>query len=78
QDFKKVEGERKRADQSPFRQIVEYLVIEDLKNEYPITLLCKVVGISRASYYKWRKRRESKTQREIEDEILMKEILWIF
>ncbi len=37
-----------------------------------------MVGISRASYYKWRKRREFKTQREIEDEILMKEILWIF
>lgn len=30
-----------------------------------------VVGISRASYYKWRKRREFKTQRETEDEILM-------
>lgn len=37
-----------------------------------------MVGISRASYYKWRKRREFKTQRETEDEILMKEILWIF
>lgn len=40
--------------------------------------MCKVLGVSRASYYKWKKRKNFKSKREIEDEILMDDILRIF
>lgn len=40
--------------------------------------MCKILGISRASYYKWKKRKNFKSKHEIEDEILMADILRIF
>ena len=36
-----------------------------LKDKYPIKHLCEAVGISRASYYKWLKRKPSKGEHRL-------------
>ena len=33
-----------------------YLTIDEMKDRYPITSLCQILEISRASYYKWKNR----------------------
>ncbi|MDO4670705.1 MAG: helix-turn-helix domain-containing protein [Aerococcus sp.] len=40
------------------RQAAAYRTIDQLKEIYPITWLCKTLNISRASYYKWYHRSE--------------------
>jgi len=47
---------------SGVRQEAEYLTIEELKQKYPVTDLCKILGVSRASYYKWLKREPSESE----------------
>lgn len=45
--------DRKAVDESRVRQLASYKTVECLKKCFPIKSLCKVLGISRASYYKW-------------------------
>ena len=52
------------ADFSGIRNLPEYQVIRQLHQEqgWPVEKLCKVVGVSRAAYYKWKNRSESQKQ----------------
>lgn len=42
---------------------------------YPIQLLCKIAGISRSNYYKWLKRQEFPTEKQLKDEEIKKKIM---
>lgn len=59
---KKAPKDRWESKISGVRQEAEYLTIEELKHKYPITHLCEILGISRASYYKWLKREPSEAE----------------
>ena len=37
--------------------------IEERRTEYPVAVLCRVLGVSRAGYYAWRTRAPSDTAR---------------
>ena len=52
------------TDFSGTRNLSEYQVIEQLHQEqgWPVGQLCKAVGVSRAAYYKWKNRTESRKQ----------------
>ena len=50
--------------------------IEALKHQYPIQRLCRILGISRASYYKWVHYQPSEL--ELENEQLKREIESIY
>ena len=58
------------VDFSNTRNLSEYQVIEQLHQErnWPVGQLCKVVGVSRAAYYKWKNR--TKSQKQSNDEQL--------
>ncbi|WP_425533939.1 IS3 family transposase [Terrisporobacter petrolearius] len=54
-----------------------YIAIKELHNEgYPILVLCKFAGISRASYYKWLNRKE--TKRDTENKVIEHEIVKVY
>ena len=36
----------------------DYEVIEELKAKYPVDFLCRIMGVNRSGYYKWRGRKE--------------------
>ena len=59
---------------SRVRQAAEYTIVQELHEEkgYPICKLCLLVGVSRASYYKWLNREKSKL--ELENETLLETI----
>ena len=50
------------------RQESEYLAIKYMNEteNYPIEKLCKIVHIARSAYYKWLKRKPSKSQKNNE------------
>jgi len=41
-----------------------YRLIDAEKASYPISLLCRVLGVSRSGYYQWKDRSPSKSDRE--------------
>ena len=45
-----------------------------LSAQYPITLLLEISGIKNSTYYKWLKRRNIKTPKDIEDEFIIEKI----
>ncbi len=49
------------------------MTVDELKHQYPIKWLCKILSISRSSYYKWLNRETPSL--EIENEKLKEEIL---
>ena len=55
---------------------MKYEAIEKMREDYPIKLLCAVLGVSLSGYYDWRERKPS--QREVEDACLKEKIvaLW--
>ena len=43
-------------------------LVEELKNIMPIVEVCRHLGISRASYYRWKANRDKPTKKEIRDQ----------
>ncbi|XWN52345.1 IS3 family transposase [Anoxybacillus flavithermus] len=50
---------------------VFYSIIHDLSCSYPISLLCKIACVSRSGYYKWLKRRNVTTARDLRNQDIM-------
>jgi putative transposase len=51
---------------------MKFRFIEDRRADYPVTILCDVLGVSPAGYYAWRPRPESPrsvANREVVDDI---------
>jgi putative transposase len=51
---------------------MRFRFIEDRRADYPVTILCDVLGVSPAGYYAWRSRPESRrsvANRELVDDI---------
>jgi putative transposase len=55
---------------------MKYQFIEHHKREFPIVLMCNVLGVSESGFYAWRKR--SPCQRQREDARLTEEIRQVF
>ena len=55
---------------------MRFMVIERLRDQYPVTLMCEVLDVSPSGYYAWRTRPESARSRA--DRLLKKEIRSIF
>jgi putative transposase len=55
---------------------VRYTVIDRLRDQYPVTLMCKVLDVSPSGYYAWRGRPESARSRA--DRLLKADIRSIF
>jgi putative transposase len=51
---------------------MRFQYIEDHQNEFPVTLMCRMLGVSSSGYYAWRKRPPSK--REMANRELYKKI----
>ena len=51
---------------------MRFRFIEDRRADYPVTVLCDVLGVSTAGYYAWRSRPESRrcsANRDLVDDI---------
>lgn len=51
---------------------MRYACIDRRRDQYPVSLMCQFLGVSRSGYYAWRRRPES--QRSVDDRRLLKEI----
>ena len=43
-------------------------LVEDLKDVMPVGEICRHLGVGRSSYYRWRKKEDQPTQKEIRDQ----------
>ena len=43
-------------------------LVEDLKGVMPVGEICRHLGVGRSSYYRWRKKKDHPTQKEIRDQ----------
>ena len=66
----KIENEYLKKVIYPSTRRDKYLVIDELKDKYSVTYLCKVAEVARSSYYKWKKSQEYPSKRKLENEIL--------
>jgi hypothetical protein len=51
---------------------MRFRFIEDRRGDYPVTILCDVLGVSPAGYYAWRSREDSRraaANRDLVDDI---------
>lgn len=55
---------------------MKYKFIEEHREEYPITLMCRILEVTRSGYYKWRK--EPLSARKMADLLLLAHIKDIF
>ena len=55
---------------------MKYEFMAEHTQQYPVTVMCQVLGVSRSGYYRWQRREPS--QREQEDTVLSGEIVAIF
>jgi len=55
---------------------MRFQFIEDLRDEFPMVRMCKMLGVSSSGYYAWRKRPPSK--REMANRALLKKIEAVF
>ena len=65
----------KKAYYEKYNRIQDYLIIEEMHeedNEISIAFICKELGVSRASYYKWLK--WEPTEKQLEDEKIISKI----
>ncbi|MGG1830970.1 IS3 family transposase [Cytobacillus firmus] len=54
----------------------KYQVIKEMsQGDYSIVLLCKIAEVSKSGYYKWLKRQESPTEKQLEDEEIKEKIM---
>ncbi len=53
----------------------KFTIIQDMADRYPIQLLCKIADVSRAGYYKWVKRQESPSEKDLKDNQVKKKIM---
>ncbi|GIN84798.1 hypothetical protein J6TS2_11840 [Heyndrickxia sporothermodurans] len=54
----------------------KYEVVKEMsEGNYSIQMLCKIAGVSKSGYYKWLKRKESPTEKQLEDEEIKKKIM---
>jgi hypothetical protein len=55
---KRIPGERRWFPEGVrYWQRQDFHVIYELKEKYPVTLLCEIMGVNRSGYYKWIARR---------------------
>lgn len=52
--------------------MIRYRFVEDHRAEFPVTLLCEIAGVSRASFYRWR---TGPTSHDLADAVLANEIV---
>lgn len=72
---KRILGERSWYRQGVrYWQRKEFEVIDTLRSKYPVSFLCKVMGINRSGYYKWKKRK-GKPNRYEQNRILLTQLL---
>lgn len=45
-----------------------FTVIHEMAGKYPVRLLCDLAGVSTSGYYKWVKRQNSPSEKQLEDE----------
>ncbi len=43
---------------------MKYASLEELRHEYPVTMMCRVLGVSESGYHAWRKRLPSPRERQ--------------
>jgi len=55
---------------------VRYQFIEEHRDQYPVTLMCRILAVTRSGYYEWRKRPLS--ARKMADLLLLRHIQDIF
>ena len=53
----------------------KYEVVKEMSKKYTVQLLCELTGVSRAGYYKWLKRQESSSPKQVEDHKIKKLIM---
>jgi hypothetical protein len=54
----------------------KYEVVKEMsEGNYSFQLLCKIAQVSKSGYYKWLKRQESPTKKQLEDEEIKKKIM---
>ncbi|WP_026585320.1 IS3 family transposase [Bacillus sp. J33] len=51
------------------------VILEMSQRNYPISLLCQIAEVSKSGYYKWLKRQEFPTAKQLEDEKVKKKIM---
>ena len=44
---------------------MKYGVIEQMRQDYPVPPMCRVLGVSVSGYYAWRKRKPSERTRQV-------------
>jgi putative transposase len=71
-----VEEENRRLKRELERVQMKYQFIEQYKQEFPVVVMCNVLGVSESGYYTWRKRPTCQRQRE--DAQLTQEIRQVF
>jgi hypothetical protein len=54
---------------------MRFRLIEDRRADYPVTIMCEVLGVSPAGYYAWRTRPESRRSAANRDEQHVHEIV---
>ena len=55
---------------------MKYQFIEAHRQEYPVTMMCRVLEVARTGYYKWRK--QPLSARKVADLVLLRHIRDIF
>jgi transposase InsO family protein len=53
---------------------MKFDAIESQKSEYPVTVLCRVLDVSKSGYYEWRAAAEKRKEREIREQQLVRKI----
>ncbi|MFF3022318.1 IS3 family transposase [Gottfriedia sp. NPDC057948] len=56
------------------KKALEYSVIYELKTSYPVVLLCKIAGVSKSGFYKWARKKECPSTKQIEDQFIVSKI----